>query len=261
MINIVITYTRFWGRWKKIYRISHPSAWNEVTTDQMLAIGRLMSGHMKEMHYLRAFLKAPRYVLKKLDPFHRYRLGNLPQFISETEALDYFIIPAFGKYLAPEPKLADITFAEFMHIDTFFIDYSENSSADTLQKFIACLYVKHVNGKRPQFTGRYNYEWAQKLKPWECQSLIINYSLLRCWLEKAFPEVFKKADTIKKKSNDNGWLDVFDGIVGDDIVHEDDYANKPAISTLRFLNRKIKESRKLRSKGKSLAKTPKPRKR
>lgn len=226
-------------------RLSHPTKWSEVSPVQMELIGRMIAGAVNDRKALRIFLNTTSGIVNKLRGFQNYKLGELLSFINETQPLDYFIINKLKDYKAPLPKLDDVTFAEFIYIDTFFIDYSAKETPETLEQFIACLYVKHMNNARPVFTKVPCTKWVKGLKPWQIKTAVINYSLVRTWIEEAYPEVFaKKTDEPKSKKQSNGWVDVFDGIVGDDFKDSDQYANKPITETLRFLSKKIKENRK-----------------
>ena len=255
MINITITYPRLLRKQLKVLRLTHPSKWTDVTSPQMEMIGRLMAGDVKEIDVIKTFLGTSPRIVKKLDAFHNYKLGELLNFISEQEPLSYFIIDGFDGYMAPMPKLADITFAEFIVMDTFYIDYnSDPENIGLLDNFLAVLFVQHTENKRPRFTNEYDAGFAKTLKGWQIQTALTNYGLVRIWLQDAFPEVFgKKTDDntdTKQKKQSNGWLDVFDSIVGDDLVHSDDYANKPVTEVLRWLNKKIIDNRKQKAKNK-----------
>jgi hypothetical protein len=250
MTNIVITYPRRFFK-DKTYRSSYPSKWAEVTEMQMIAIGKLISGEISEINYLKCFLNLPVRILKRLSEFQKYKLNNISSFIAEQEPLDNFIIKTINNKTAPLPRFENVSFAEFIYIDTFFIDYCKDSKREDLLKMIACIYVDNKDGVRPKFTGRLNSAWTDKLPSYYLESTLVNYSLIRAWLQIAFPFVFKAAKKTEEKKlikGDNGWLDVFDSIVGDDIIHSDDYAHKSAIDTLRFLNRKIKENSKPKRK-------------
>lgn len=250
MVNIAITDSGPWWRKKaRIHRLSHPSKWEEVTPKQMKAIAKLLTGEIKEDKLLSIFLSCPRRIVRKLDDYAKYKLSDLMTFIAVKQPIDQFIISKFRGRKAPEKRLKDLSFSEFMFIDTLFSDYSESEN-DTflLRKFVGCLFRRHKRGIRPEFDGNIDFEWTKRMKPWEMHAAVLNYGLVRAWLEKSYPAVF--AEKKGSKSKGNGWVDVFDSIVGDDIVHSDEYASKPAMEVLRFLNKKIIESRKLRHKRK-----------
>ncbi|MGQ1890646.1 hypothetical protein ACT29H_09410 [Thermophagus sp. OGC60D27] len=250
MVNIAITDSGpWWWKRERIHRFSHPSKWEEVTPKQMKAIAKLLTGEIKEDKLLSIFLSCPRRIVKKLDDYARYKLSDLMSFISIKQPVDRFIIQKIKGRKAPEKRLKDLSFAEFMFVDTLFADYSESEN-DTvlLRKFVGHLFRRHKKGKRPEFDGNIDWKWTQKVKLWEMHAAILNYGLIRTWLEKSYPAVFTEQKNGKSKSN--GWVDVFDSIVGDDIVHSDEYASKPVMEVLRFLNKKIIESRKLRHKKK-----------
>jgi hypothetical protein len=253
MINIAVTENGpWWRKNKKIHHLSHPGHWDEVTPLQMAAIGQLMTGEIKEEKLLSAFLSTTPRLVKKLDEYLRYRLSEQMAFMDSKEALDHIIITDLKGRKAPEGKLKDLTFGEFMFIDTFFIDYSAYSTLridqDLLRKLVACLFRKPKKGKRPPFEGKTDDRWTEKLKPWQMQITAFNYGLIRVWLEKAFPLVFAAKNHIEQNTEttqkNNGWVDVFDSIVGEDIIHSKDYAKMPVMEVLRFLNKQIHKNRK-----------------
>jgi len=43
-----------------------------------------------------------------------------------------------------------------------------------------------------------------------------------------------------KNNTNNGWLNILENIIGDDIINQDKYSNLSLHSTLRFLTNKIK---------------------
>ena len=173
-------------------------------------------------------------------------------FMGDKQPLDHFIVDTLKGRKAPGDKLRDLSFSEFMYIDTFFLDFSSSDNDQAiLRKLVAFLFRKHQKGERPEFKGKTDDRWVHKLKPWQLQVAAFNYGLIRVWLEKAFPAVFAAKNEVGQsgaKQSGNGWIDVFDSIVGDDIIHSDDYARKPVMEVLRFLNKRIVDSRKQRSK-------------
>lgn len=256
MINIVITDSGpWWRKGKRFHRLSHPNHWNEVTQQQMAAIGKIMTGEIKEEKMMSIFLSCSKRLMRKLDDYYRYKLSDLMIFMGEKEPMDHFIIDELKGRRAPGNKLRDLSFSEFMYIDTFFIDYSASENDESiLQKLVALIFRKPVKGARPVFDGKIDEKWVKNLKPWQMQISAFNYGLIRVWLEKAFPSVFAKQSDMnsgQSKQQGNGWIDVFDSIVGDDLVHSDDYAQMPVMEVLRFLNKRIVESRKQRAKSKS----------
>ncbi len=249
MNTIEITYPGLFKLGHRNIKFTHPSAWDELTPPQLVAVSRLADNLIIEDDLLVEMLDIPRNIVRRISSEHRYEIGRLLDFIGDEKAtLQRFIIKSIGKLKAPADRLTDITFAEFIHFDTFFIDYNETFSTADMHKFAACLYALHENGKRKEFTGNIDTSGVEHVPLHILRAIEINYSLVRRWLALAYPEIFPANSSGNKKSNTGGWLSVFDSLVGDDIVNEDKYAKMPLHEALRYMNRKIKENRKLKHK-------------
>jgi len=112
-----------------------------------------------------------------------------------------------------------------------------------LNKFLAALYRQ--NGKpfayeniAPRAKKFQNVGYDLKY------AAILNYQMVRHWLTVAYPLVFpvkNKPDGPATVQRSASMIDMFDAIVGDDIVNSDRYAMLPLNTVLRQMNRKIKE--------------------
>jgi len=252
MRAIALTYPVWFGLRSKTLRTSHPDKWEELTAPQMVALGRLMKGSISDEDLLIEMLNLSRSIIRKFDQYQRYKLGEILAFLQDRAPHDAFIIKEIAGLKAPADKLEDVTFGEFMHIDTFYMDYIESGEANDLLNLVSCIYVFHDKaGKRPLFNGHMDTFRVKMLTDAQQEAISINYGLIRTWLQKAYPEVFptgNKATGDSKKMRGNGWVDVFDGLVGDDIVNADKYGNMPATEVLRFMNRKMVDKRKRKRK-------------
>ena len=249
MNTIFIKYPGLFFLGHRNIRCSHPASWNELTPSQLVAVSRLAENTISEDDLLVEMLGIPHNIVRRIPPEHRYEIGKLLEFIGDEEAdLQRFIIKNIGRLKAPADRLKDITFAEFIHIDTFFIDYNETFSNTDLQKLVACLYRPHAKGKRIEFTGDIDISAVAGKHLQVLKAVEINYSLVRRWITRAYPEVFPKNKGNAGNKSRGGWLAVFDSLVGDDIINEDNYAKMPVHEALRYMNRKIIESRKQKHK-------------
>jgi hypothetical protein len=238
----------------KIINTTHAENWGELTSSQFIALVRAINNKISEDDLLVEMLNIPHSVIKRLDMMQRYYLGKLLTFIQNRAPFKHFVIKDVEHLYAPADGLSDVTFGEFIFIDTFYTDYQQSNSDEDLLKLIACLYVKHnKQGERVKFTGKVNTSLAKNIHPLKRKAIAMNYDLIRSWLEKNYPEVFPTSsspvtDKGKTKAESNGWIDVFDCIVGDDLINSDKYFDKPCAEILRYMDKKIKTNRKKKRK-------------
>ncbi len=248
MQSITLHIPRRWRSDKVIHTI-HPDNWEELRPSQFIALIRVMNGQISEDDLLVEMLDLPHNVVKKLDAYQRFRLGQLLQFMQSKAPFSRFVLKNIDGLKAPQDGLVDISFGEFIHMDTFYADYQESNTAEKLVSLVACLYVEYAKGEteRPKFNGRIDVCSASAIPDIIQEAIALNYGLIRIWLEEAYPEVFpkqKKAANAGDGKNGNGWVDVYDTLVGDDLINAEKYFMMPCTEVLRYMNRKIIENRK-----------------
>ena len=177
-----------------------------------------------------------------------YELAKLFDFIQKDTKTSSFNIesvcfPGLGTLYAPRPKLADMTFLQFIYVDSFYMQYAETAKPDILRDFIAHLYTPGTG-----YDKKSADQAVPKLKKADLQifeAIALNYGLVRKWIADRYPLIFPaQKQSFGKKSG--SWAEIFDDIVGDDLKDQDKYAEIPINSVFRFITRKIKESRKQR---------------
>ncbi|TLX73689.1 hypothetical protein E9993_14625 [Labilibacter sediminis] len=241
-LNIVRRYRK-----DKIIHTTHPECWEELTPSQFIALVRVMKGDISEDDILVEMLDLPHKTVENLDLYQRYTLGQLLEFIQNKAPFNRFVIQDISGLKPPEDGLNDVTFGEFMYIDTFYADYQQSNSNDDLLNLVSCIYVRPAKtGERPEFNGRVDTTRVKTFHLLQREAIAMNYGLIRTWLEEAFPEVFpqQKEASGKPQKQSNGWIDVYDSIVGDDLVNAEKYFNMPCTEVLRYMNKKVKENRK-----------------
>ena len=245
-----------------------PNHWGELTVDQLIAIISLYKEQISELEFLSKMTGIPVKILSKLSEFERFELLDLFEFISEIKPYHQFIIrkvkPGYWKssLYAPKEKLKGITFGQFIFADTYFLNYQASKDETDLNKFIASLYLLKnekfseaiINERYPQIA---KVDWKIR------EAIALNFQLIHEWLSLAYPLIFQKheeltstssvsgeplpeREAVEGKHDPNQWIKVFQNFVGDDILHDDIWAEKPINTIFSFMTRKYKENARTR---------------
>lgn len=248
--------------WIRKYEFEHPSSWPELTAVQLIAVACLYHGTISERRLLQVMLEMPKKIIRQLDDFHVYKLIELMEFLKDKRPpFQEFILQELKvgriKFIAPDKRLQGVTFGEFIFADTYYMDYAQDSDESKLNKFIACFYRDAVKGKKVPFDEKEIEARAGligKLPLHEREAVAMNYGMIREWLERCYIHVFPKVDEEskkpkKKKASNGSWVDVFDNVVGDDLVNEQRYAQLSVMNVLRKMNKAIRENNKKKRNG------------
>ena len=256
MRKVTIQYQPFKRlKFSRYHTGNFPSDWNDTTPKQLIAITCLMKRSISDVQFLSIMTGLSKRIIKKLDDYQRFQLIELFDTFHSDKPYNEFIIDKLfcGDIVLfkPETKLKNVTFGQFIFIDTYFTEYQNTSSQEDLNKFIAAAYLPFGQ----TFTDKSiitNYKKTAKLDLITKEAIVINYHLIRDWLCEVYPLVFQKSTENltenqnpnkkeKPKNNtNNGWLNILENIIGDDIINQDKYSNLSLHSTLRFLTNKIK---------------------
>ena len=240
MNNITIKYHRFFQ--ERTIETTFPSCWSEMTPRQFLAL----TSRPDDISLLSVMLDVPKKIVKHFSLLQIYDLAHLFDFIQKDQKVSSFTletlrIPGIGTLYAPLPKLQEMTFLQFVYVDTFYMNYATNPRPETLYKLASYLYSPK-SGFSKLFAD-INTEKIQKIDHETLEAISLNYGLIRKWITERYPLVFPRTKQEIKKGGTT-WLDVFDNVVGDDLKDRDQYATVPINAVFRFLTKKIKESRK-----------------
>jgi hypothetical protein len=241
----------------KTFHGNFPSTWDETSPKQLIAIACLMKQSISDVQFLVIMTGLSKKTILKLDDYQRFQLIELFDSFQSGKPYNEFIIenvPFNNTILVrPKPKLKGVTFGQFIYMDTHFIDYQQSSDAEDMNQFIAATYLPEKEKFHERFIED-NQEEIENIDLLTREAIVINYHLIRDWLSDAYPLVFQKKseeekketekDEQPKKRNTHNWINVFDGLVGDDIVNEDNYSNLPLHSVLRNLSKRIKSNAK-----------------
>ncbi len=105
---------KYWFGWKRNYKRSLPTCYRDMNARQFSALVRLTKGFISDEQFYREYLSVPTKVLRQIDPFQLYMLTNRLRI--DDKMLDCFVIKHLGKCLAPEDKLRNMSFQQFITV-------------------------------------------------------------------------------------------------------------------------------------------------
>jgi len=222
-----------------------PGTWSELSERQFIAVSTLVNG-----------TSFPKRLIKALSPYQLAKLSDQLDFIGKASKSHnaFFSARLKGTNLySPKPKLAGMTFGQFIFADAYYNTWLSDKADETLTKLIASLYLfsdeefneAAISGKKLRIG---------KLPKDLRLSIAFNYSLVVSWLQNAYPLIFHSpvhlpdpavsADKILPdiRTKDSGWLKLFESLVGDDLIHRNQYAELPVNVVLNYLTSKYKEN-------------------
>ena len=238
-----------------------PGSWNELSERQFIAVSTLVNGREIDFQFLSVLTSFPKRLIKALSPYQLAKLSDQMDFIGNGSKSHnaFFSARLKGTNLySPKPKLAGMTFGQFIFADAYYNTWLATKDDETLNKFIASLYL--FEGE--QFNEgaiTFNKLVVDKLPKELRLSIAFNYSLIITWLHNAYPLIFQSpahlpnttvnADNIRADSctKDSGWLKLFESLVGDDLIHRNKYARLPVNVVLNYLTAKYKENARVHS--------------
>jgi len=250
MINIAIEYPILFFR--RTAKSKVPSSWAELTPQQFIAISRTVNGIEPDFRFLSVLTGFDQNLLKKLSPFDLFKLSEAIDFIGRAgNSYSEFLISKIPgtDFVAPKPKLARLTFGQFIYTESYYNDWLSGKDEITLNKFIASIYLNPNEKFKSELIGNN----AVKIKSVSMdirQAIAFNYGLIMIWLQKCYPLIFQEnaearrdsSSSTVKQTNQSQWLKTFELLVGDDLIHQDRYAELSVHAVLRYLTNKYKES-------------------
>lgn len=253
MIELKTEYRHPFFPWKQTRKTGYfPENMEEITPAQFAAVVEYSALKISERKLLQTMTALPARAIKKLGDFQRFKLLQLLAFVAQTKGFNRFVIPMLktssGKLYSPKPKLKGLTFEQFIFADAYFSDYSEKQDPETLAKFVAALYLPKDKPFDESLIEA-NAPAIQKLETPILEGIFLNYGFLRDWLSEAYPLVFTASEQTATKNKqpatgNNGWIKIFETIVGDDIINAEKYGKTPIHNILRFLTERIKQNMK-----------------
>lgn len=239
-----------------------PKNWGEISAKQLIAIARLYKNHTTDVEFLSAMSGIGKRIFKRCDDYELYKLMEHLEFVGDRKAYHEFILSYISQkryklfllethFFAPGAKLKGVTFAQFIFADTYFSNYQESQNDDDLNKFIASLYLRN-NEKFEEKLIQRNFKYIARIDRSIREAIAINWQLIHEWLSLAYPLIFQKHEEIIAEGTDttcrvpgdysSPWIKIFQNFVGDDILHNDQWADMPVNTIFQFMTRKYKEN-------------------
>lgn len=243
MISVNIEYYPYWSlRKKRLIRASFPSSWRELTAEQLCVVRDVSNNSIPEEKVLQIFLGIRKRLVSALSAWQRFNILRCLYFLDKVEAVESFIIPRLGRFVAPKPRLAGVTFGQFVFADTYYFSYIQGAK-DDLNRLIASFYL---DGTFDEYKIEANAKIISSFPLKTREAIALNYSLIREWLAQQYIYVFEKPDDEEMAKNQGKkrqaeWVKIFDNVVGDDVVNADLYAKMELSTAMRYMDRKIKE--------------------
>lgn len=229
-----------------------PSSYHELNEKQLMVIAGIVKSNIPEAVFLQTMTGISIRKIRRLDEFHRFKLLQLLTVFTEIKPHPGFIIGRIAclntVLYAPKPKLQGVTFGQFIFAESYFSNYQTDNKPDDLCKFVASLYLPEGAQFSESLLER-NFFMLKEANMEIPEAVSINYLLVREWLCLAYPLIFLKeeedAEAPKPKhTSRDGWIKIFESLVGDDIVNHERYALLPVHNVFRYMTAKIKESMK-----------------
>lgn len=238
MKTIALEYKRL-GTQRSITS-SIPSKWDEISPKQLIVISKNYLGECSDDLMLSILCNLNRRIIMRLDSYQKFQLAQEMNFLTDYKPFSHFIINKIGILQAPKPRLQSMSFGQFMFVDSYYSEWLQSQKTEDLNKFISALYTPYGNAFKQD--NLIVTELIAERFPLEAKCAIsINYRLVKEFLIHAYPMVFQKAKENQKTEN-SGWVKVFESVVGDDIVNQDKYAELSVHVVLRWISKKIKEN-------------------
>jgi len=230
---------------------SLPESWSELTPKQLIAVAKNHSVDANETLLLAALLGIKEKHARRMDDYQRFCIARELKFMQDFKPMYSFIIRAIKGLSAPRPRLEGMSFGQFMYVDTYHEVAVMADDPAQLNKFVACLYLpdgKPFDEKLIQVRAD---RVALFLLPEEKTAISLNYRLVKEWICKQYPILFKTPsdDSVAasvaepvEASRGSDWVKVYESLVGEDIVNQQKYAELPVHTVFRFLTQKLKEN-------------------
>ncbi len=256
MSKVSIHVTSMMGK-TKVIDIDIPSEWKDLSPVQFATCARLFTERMADDEFISLFFGISPKLAARLTAFEKFRLIDLVSFVSGARTkVNFFYMRSIPgtSLLSPLPRLSNVSLRHFALFDTYFFEYTNKPDTDGLVRLVSALYLakgEHIN--RIDFQKRMDYV-RRTVDISTLYAIFLNYTFIRRWLSGPFSYLFTfrdddEEDSPKKvsrqpKANLPDWNAIIDGLVGDDVLNYDKYANLPCIRAFKVINKRISDYKK-----------------
>ena len=224
----------------------HPENWDEVSRKEFLMITPiLLKEKMSDMDRFRI----TNYLLGNCKDLYMPipdPLLKLHEFLfTDGQCSKWFVDLGYGlkSWKGFGDSLKGVSFGRWIFADSYYHRWLYSKDYDEFLKFMAVIYL-------PQYEMDVvlrNYKIFRHASEYEAKAVELNFKLMKRWLSRQFIYLFPEVEKKEKTAPNFGrqlkpwevWQEIFDGLVGDDVLHEDDYAALPAMSVFRKLDSKL----------------------
>lgn len=237
---------------KKEKNIEVPQDWMDLSGAQFAICSEAITSIVTDEVFISKFYGIKKGLVKRLTKFEQFKLIECAEFIANPKAMVNFFylksIPGTG-LIAPDKRLQNVSFEQFMLFDTFFFDYVNDPKDSNLHKFVAALYLKKGEVLTSiNFQKRVSYI-AKHVDKSSLDAIFLNYTFIRKWLSSIFKFLFEynEQDPEEKQekkrqpiiSNKPDWNSILDGFIGEDILNEQKYRSISCIRAFKTINKRI----------------------
>ena len=243
----------------KQHKVNIPTAWNEVSTSQFIALAKMIFGISSAEEFFSSYLNVDKKIISRLSSFELFMLEKEITYINALgKGLNRFVLDKIPgtRFVAPGVNLEGVSLQQFMTADTFFSQFLMTDDLSFLDLLVASLYMRNnetfVSADKSQNVVDLKKNAALiSLSAVSCRyAVLLNYIMIKEWLSVTYPHMFPKNEDevskkeIKVKAKLPNWLELFDSFVGDNIPAMQSYQSMPAMDAFRIINRRIKEGKK-----------------
>ncbi|MDO7849238.1 hypothetical protein Q5H92_22935 [Hymenobacter sp. M29] len=256
---------------RRLYLV--PSAWNELSRRQLLQITRLhgqgfASDRALDDAFRRVILGVPGRLWARLNGVQRVELRHLVPVRFLREPADFAplteqLLPHLPylkwyqglgcRYFGPRENFRNLSFAEFIFADAFFLRYLQTNDETQLDRLVATLYRPQRAGYAPlapDYAGDRREPFNENLLDARARHVArlehhVKYAVMlwyrgcRKALETRFEYVFTGENN--RKASAGSWADVLHELAGG--VHRiDATAGQHLLTVLREMNRVLRQA-------------------
>lgn len=248
-VKIAYPFLLFFRREKNI---DVPEDWMDLSGSQFAVCSEVITGTVTDEVFISKFYGINKSLVKRFSKYEQFKLIECAEFITNPKAIVNFFylksIPGTG-LSAPEKRLQNVSFEQFMLFDTFFFDYVNDPKEYHLHKFVAALYLK-----KGEFLTSINFEKrvsyvSKHVSRSSLDAIFLNYTFIRKWLSSVFKFLFEYNEQDKEEKQEKGretttpnrpdWNSILDGFIGEDVLNEQRYRRISCIRAFKTINKRI----------------------